>query len=140
MCVVRPCRSADGRGHSGVGEAFPNRVETLLVGESDVCETAIQCRWLSGDRLALVVAEGNGRPPGMEEVHTCIEALRSHAAPGGGQVEASFLSAGLPIAQKLLEIICFCMGVGPAPAEWKSAVIAPLCKSESDRDARGVVP
>eukprot|EP00955_Chlamydomonas_euryale_P063459 358672-Chlamydomonas_euryale.AAC.6 len=55
------------------------------------CETAMQ--WLrqtaAGRQIDAEVAEGYGRPPDLEEVHACIKALRSHAAPTGDQMEPS---------------------------------------------------
>jgi len=52
-------------------------------------------RRLLSDRLTVrwLRAEGYGRPPDLEEVHACIKALRSHAVPGGDQMEATFLKA-----------------------------------------------
>eukprot|EP00955_Chlamydomonas_euryale_P022470 237396-Chlamydomonas_euryale.AAC.10 len=42
-CYARPSSIADGRGQRGPG-AFPDHFDTLLRGESDICETAMQ--WL----------------------------------------------------------------------------------------------
>eukprot|EP00955_Chlamydomonas_euryale_P080264 363402-Chlamydomonas_euryale.AAC.5 len=126
-------------GDSGVREAFTNYFETLLGGESDICETAM--RWLrqaaAGRQIDCEVSEGYGRPPDLEEVHACIKALRSRAAPGGDQVEATFLKAGLPIAQWLLKVICFAWESGIAPREWKSVEVAPFYKGICPRDAAG---
>ena len=126
-------------GDSGVREAFTDHFETLLGGESDICETAMQ--WLrqaaAGRQIDTEVAEAYGRPPDLEEVQACIKALRSHAAPGGDQMEATFLKAGVPIAQWLLKVICYAWESGIAPAEWKSAVIAPLYKGKGPRDTAG---
>eukprot|EP00955_Chlamydomonas_euryale_P083079 363796-Chlamydomonas_euryale.AAC.1 len=48
-------------------------------------------------------------------------------------MEATFLKVGLPIAQWLLKVICFAWESGIAPAERKSAVIAPLYKGNIPR-------
>eukprot|EP00955_Chlamydomonas_euryale_P059148 357291-Chlamydomonas_euryale.AAC.3 len=98
-------------------------------------------QWLrqaaAGRQVDTEVAECYGRPPDLEEVHACIKALRSHATSGGDQMEVTFLKAGLLIARWLLKVICFAWDSGIAPAEWKSAVIAPLYKGKGPRDAAG---
>eukprot|EP00955_Chlamydomonas_euryale_P092361 364700-Chlamydomonas_euryale.AAC.10 len=91
----------------------------------------------AGWQIDTEVAEGYGRPPDLEEVHACFKDLRSHAAPGDNQIEATFLKAGLPIAQWLLKVICFVWESSIAPAEWKSGVIASLYKGKGPRDAAG---
>eukprot|EP00955_Chlamydomonas_euryale_P075343 362292-Chlamydomonas_euryale.AAC.4 len=83
------------------------------------------------------VAEGYGRTPHLEEVHACIRALQSNAAPGGDQMEATFLKACLLIAHALLKVICFACESGIAPAEWRPAMIAPLYKRKGPKDAAG---
>eukprot|EP00955_Chlamydomonas_euryale_P087452 364293-Chlamydomonas_euryale.AAC.7 len=75
-------------GGSGVREALRNHFETLFGGESDVHENhGTVMQWLrqaaAGRQVDRQVAEGYGRPPApdLKELHACIQALRSHAAP-----------------------------------------------------------
>eukprot|EP00955_Chlamydomonas_euryale_P048799 354078-Chlamydomonas_euryale.AAC.5 len=64
-------------GDSGVREAFTNHFETLLGGESDICETAMQ--WLrqaaAGRQIYAELAEGYGSPPDLPPDHTGSEAV-----------------------------------------------------------------
>jgi len=63
------------------------------------------------------VADGYGRPPDVEEVHA--------------------RRACLLTAQWLLKVTRYAWDSGIAPAEWKSAVIAPSYKGKDPRDAAG---
>eukprot|EP00955_Chlamydomonas_euryale_P071824 361207-Chlamydomonas_euryale.AAC.3 len=98
-------------------------------------------QWLrqapAGRQVVTELAEGYGRPPDLQGVRACIKAVRSHAAPVGDQMEATFLKAGLLIAQWLLKVICFAWRSGIAHEAWKSAVIAQLYKGKGPRDAAG---
>eukprot|EP00955_Chlamydomonas_euryale_P039657 351479-Chlamydomonas_euryale.AAC.32 len=61
-----------------------------------------------GRQVDTEVVEGCGRPP-QKRCIRCIHAFRPCAAmaPGGDQMEATFLKAGLPIAQRLLRAVCY---------------------------------
>eukprot|EP00955_Chlamydomonas_euryale_P014009 151317-Chlamydomonas_euryale.AAC.12 len=58
-------------------------------------------------------------------------------APGAEQMDGIFLKAGLTIAQLLLKVICFAWGLGVAPGQWQSAVIASLYKGKGPIDVAG---
>eukprot|EP00955_Chlamydomonas_euryale_P112088 366111-Chlamydomonas_euryale.AAC.17 len=55
-------------------------------------------------RINTELGEGYGRPPNLEEVHACIQALPSHGALGGDEMEPIFLKAGRAIAQWRLQV------------------------------------
>eukprot|EP00955_Chlamydomonas_euryale_P115222 366336-Chlamydomonas_euryale.AAC.13 len=63
------------------------------------------------------------------------QAVRSHAAPGGDQMEATF--EGRPADSPVAAQGDLAWDLGIAPTEWNSAVIAPLYKVKGPRDAGG---